>query len=339
MRCGVENGHSDPLSNSPGAAATDGQKSLLFSFAVAETGWRAEANESTAWTWEIYALADARSKRAIEVRLDLPPPVRESLLTSELHFGLEYEDGWLHGSVPDLIHENYAISDTLGHMRIALSDGKLVCARKKPLQNLDAIRLAFEQKRLPLTAPQHALDRLVQALCASLGRQISEIALNLDSIEVHIVGEEWGSERERLSDVRRRAVVINRHIGSINGVFRNILQSQQQHLPGELRELFQAIVQRNADLHHDIDQVQARARLLQDEVMARLSERSNNLLSIISVMTAVMLPATIVTGMFGMNTPGLPFSGNPNGFWFATLVAIVLAGLFYILVRHLTRRF
>lgn len=315
------------------------QKSLLFSFAVGETGSVTQANETASWNWEIYALADARSRRAIENRLDLPPTVKESLLASDLHFGLEYEDGWLHGSIPDFVHENYGVSDTLGHLRIALSDRKLVCARKKPLQNLDTVRLAFEQKRLQLTAPQQALEKLVEALSASLRHQIQEIALILDSIEVHIVGEEWGGERERLTDVRRRSVVVNRHISSVNGVFSNVLQSRQQRLPNQLRELFNDIVQRNGDLHYNIEQVQARARLLQDEVMARLTERSNNLLSIISVMTAVMLPATIVTGMFGMNMSGLPFSDNPNGFWLATFVAVALAGLFYLLVRHLTHRF
>ena len=269
----------------------------------------------------------------------MPQFAKESLLLTEAHFFLDWEEGWLHGSVPDMVHENYGHCDTFGHLHFAMSADSLVIGRRKPLQSLDTVRLAFEQGKFPLRAPLDFLERLASSLSAALARRIADTAVLLDSIETRIVGEDWHGERERLSEVRRRAVVLNRQIGSVNGVYRNLLQTHGNEVPPEMREMFQMFLQRNSSLHHDVEQVQARARLLQDEVMARLSERSNTLLSIISVMTAVMLPATIVTGMFGMNTNGLPFAGNPNGFWLATLAAILFAGLFYLLVKHLTRRF
>ncbi len=313
--------------------------SLLFSFRVGPDGRPAAEGQSAVWDWKIYALADARARREIENETSLPAMVKDSLLSTEEHFMLDFENDWLHGSVPDLVHENYGHFDALGHLRFAMSGDRLVAGRRRPLQSLDKVRLAFEQGKSPLMTPLDFLDRLVSNLSAALSRRIVDTGVLLDSIEVRIVGEDWQGERERLSEVRRRAVVLNRQIGSVNGVFRNLLQAHANDLQPEMRELFQEFLQRNSSLYHDVEQVQARARLLQDEVMARLSERSNNLLSIISIMTAVMLPATIVTGMFGMNTGGLPFENNPNGFWLATFAAVLLAGLFYLFVRHLTRRY
>lgn len=312
---------------------------MLFSHSVNADGAVASEGDRVAWVWKIYALADVRARREIENDGSLPLFTRESLLLTEVHFTLDWESGWLHGSIPDLVHENYGHSDTLGHLHFAMCADRLIVGRRKPLQSLDRVRLAFEQGKALMHTPLDFLDRLAASLSAALSQRITDTGVLLDSIETRIVGEDWQGERERLSDVRRRAVVLNRQIGSINGVFRNLLQTHSNELPTEMRELFQMFLQRNSSLHHDLEQVQARARLLQDEVMARLSERSNELLSIISIMTAVMLPATIVTGMFGMNTNGLPFADNPNGFWLATFAAAIFAGLFYLLVRHLTRRF
>ena len=326
------------LANIPAQSFLE-DNSLLYSFRVTPDGKRATDGQAAAWDWKIFALADARARREIENDTSLPAAVKESLLSSEAHFVLDLEDGWLHGSIPDLVHENYGHFDALGHLRFGLNGEHIIAGRRRPLQSLDRVRLAFEQATTPLPAPLDFLDKFVSNLNSALSRRIVETGVLLDSIEVRIVGEDWQGERERLSDVRRRAVVLNRQIGSVNGVFRNLLQAHANDLPSDMRELFQEFLQRNGSLYHDVEQVQARARLLQDEVMARLSERSNNLLSIISIMTAVMLPATIVTGMFGMNTKGLPFENSPNGFWLATFAAILLAGLFYLFVRHLTRRY
>jgi hypothetical protein len=63
-----------------------------------------------------------------------------------------------------------------------------------------------------------------------------------------------------------------------------------------------------------------RTRSLQDELTTRLAEEANRRLYIVSVVTTVLLPATFVTGFFGMNTGGMLWSGDevPQGTVFAT---------------------
>ncbi|WP_263487492.1 CorA family divalent cation transporter [Mesorhizobium sp. CA4] len=76
---------------------------------------------------------------------------------------------------------------------------------------------------------------------------------------------------------------------------------------------------------------------MQDELMAKLTEQSNQLLYILSVMTAVLLPMTIISGLFGMNVGGLPLVGTPLGFWAVTTISVVIAGIIYMVVRRLGR--
>lgn len=69
--------------------------------------------------------------------------------------------------------------------------------------------------------------------------------------------------------------------------------------------------------------------------MAKLTTQSNRLLYVLSVMTAVLLPMTIISGLFGMNVGGLPLVDTPMGFWVVTAVAMVIAGATYLFVRRL----
>ena len=51
-----------------------------------------------------------------------------------------------------------------------------------------------------------------------------------------------------------------------------------------------------------------RVRLLQEELTALLTERTNRTLFILTVVTVLALPLTIIPGLFGMNVAGIPFS-------------------------------
>ena len=65
-----------------------------------------------------------------------------------------------------------------------------------------------------------------------------------------------------------------------------------------------------------------RVRLLQEELTALLSERTNETLFILTVVTVFALPLTIIPGLFGMNVGGIPFAERPGGFWIVVLLVV-----------------
>jgi Mg2+ and Co2+ transporter CorA len=83
--------------------------------------------------------------------------------------------------------------------------------------------------------------------------------------------------------------------------------------------------QRADALARDVANLQDRARALHDEINAILTLETNDRLYVLTVITAVLLPATLVTGYFGMNTKNLPFAESDNGSIYATLVCVVAA--------------
>ena len=67
-----------------------------------------------------------------------------------------------------------------------------------------------------------------------------------------------------------------------------------------------------------------RAKLLQEELAARLAENTGRNLYVLSILTAVLLPMTLVTGIFGMNVADLP--GFPRALS-RTLAELRMAGV------------
>ena len=56
------------------------------------------------------------------------------------------------------------------------------------------------------------------------------------------------------------------------------------------------------------------------------------------MLTAVLMPMTIVSGLFGMNVPGIPFTNSHTGFWEAAFVSVIGAAALYLFVRRIGGR-
>jgi zinc transporter len=54
----------------------------------------------------------------------------------------------------------------------------------------------------------------------------------------------------------------------------------------------------------------------------------------LSVITALLLPPTLITGIFGMNTAGLPLTKDDDGFLIAMGLAIFAAILAFWILRR-----
>jgi zinc transporter len=100
------------------------------------------------------------------------------------------------------------------------------------------------------------------------------------------------------------------------------------------REALQSCHEALAFALEEIAELYERAKLLQEELASRLAENTSRNLYVLSILTAVLLPMTLVTGIFGMNVGGLPGLHDSSAFAWVMLAilasgAVTLAAFFW----------
>lgn len=322
----------------PILADLDATEGLVFAYSFDHDGLRTKADSDTAWEWRSYSLSDSRARRRIENDERLPEPVRTGLLAPDTGLWIEFDEGWLHGEVEDQYHPHYDESRELGQFRFAFDGRLLISGRRRPLQTVEDVRRMVEGGKRPFKSPADLIEIILNHFFDRLAAELSSLAQELDRVEDGIVGENWHRERSRLPPARRRVIFIHRHVTALAHLFRHVELTHHEVLPAELADMVARLAHRTVALHHESEQLQARARMLQEELMEQLSAESNRLLYFLSVMTAVLLPMTIISGLFGMNVGGLPFLHDPEGFWLLTILSFVVAGLVLAFVVRSSRR-
>lgn len=313
------------------AASSDG---LIARFGFGSDGFATDG--PPVWSWSNYSLSDARARRAIEAVETMPAVVRAALLAPDQSLYLDYDDGWLHGVIADMHHRHYSEGQETGHFHFAFNETELVSTRRHPLQSVDDVRQLIVQRKKPIHGPAELLELIMRLSLERLSRELLEIGGQLDSIEDRVVADRWREEQARLNASRRRLVFIHRHVAAIASLFRQVRHLQYDELPEPVADMVDRLASRSESLLADSEQIHSRARLLQDELMAKLSGESNRLLYVLSVLTAMLLPTTIVSGLFGMNVGGVPLSQDPTGFWVISALAVGLAVAVLLFVRRLS---
>ena len=81
-----------------------------------------------------------------------------------------------------------------------------------------------------------------------------------------------------------------------------------------------------------------RAAVIHESLASRLAEMTNQRMYILSIVAAIFLPLSFVTGLLGINVGGIPGSENPHGFWEVNLVLLGVAAAIWAFFRW-RRRF
>ena len=82
---------------------------------------------------------------------------------------------------------------------------------------------------------------------------------------------------------------------------------------------------------------------LHDFYRVKVDEKMNKNMYILTIISAIFLPLTLVTGFFGMNTGGLPFTDDSEGtmkvVWLSIVLEILFMGFFFWINRSKIRKF
>jgi len=275
-------------------------------------------------------LADHGTRTWIEQASIFPAAVRELLLAPDTH-QRALVDGEAVGCVLHDFERDFDVTDTtrIGALRIALTPALIVTTRLHPLRSADITRQRL-RAGAPVTGPAGALDLIVGAISQNIAGISRDLGAQVQTAEDALLDGRHPPSTRDLINIRRRLAQIHRMLDGMRGVFKRL--EEDEDLPEALLATVEKMSQRLQALDGDIVGMQSQLRLLRDELDIQAAQRTNQNLYILSIMTALMLPATLVTGIFGMNTGGLPFTG-PAGTFVATLLAMAAAAATYVLLR------
>lgn len=288
------------------------------------------------FVWIHLNLADERARQWLAEDNHIPEAARGCLLSGDAHQSLNHRDGMIWGVFVDVMRDFDSVTDSIGHLRFVMGENYLVSGRRHALQSIETTRDCLSAGRM-LPGPAALFETLVDHATDGLSRLVGELACEIDAIEDRVLENHFHKERTLLGPLRRREVAIHRQLSGMLSIFRQLEPSLERSKQQDLHRSVVRLTQRIEALHHEVHSLMGRTRLLQEEISSRMTTETNNLLYALTVVTTVLLPPTLITGLFGMNTGGLPLKDSEWGFLGALLICCASSAAVF-LILHLVKR-
>lgn len=286
--------------------------------------------------WLHFSLADVRAQKWIAACERIPPRGREVLLDTDSHIHMEPAGRGFAGVLGDLHYEFDADPDRVGVMRLYVDEDFVVTARLHPLKAVDKLRVEV-RSGLQIATTMGLVIRLVEDVTDTLTAVAVEQGEIVDEIEDQVLKNRFLRESEDLGRVRRLLARLRRHIDAQRHALGHIAHRPPAWFRDDETSDLRRSIERLSGVSQDLESIQERARLLQDEIAGRIGNATNQNLYIVSLLTAIFLPITLITGIFGMNVGGLPFLEQDTGF--AWVIGLMLLTVTISLVLLHWRRF
>lgn len=285
--------------------------------------------------WLHFNLGDLRADQWLaSADLDIPEVGKALLLSRDNFQQIHAVNDSIYGVFSDLVRAIDRVTEETGYLHFVMTERLLLSGRHHALCAVDATRRVLESGQQRIGNAAALLETIVEYVAETMERVAERVGARLDSIEEKVLSDDSADLRRDLGRLRRTCVRLHRQLSGLLLMFRRLDLQGPDALKPALRLRAGKLAQRLDALDHVVVEMRERSRLLQEELHLKIEEQTNKSIHLLSVLTALLLPPTLVTGIFGMNTKGLPLTDVETGFLTASVLIVSSSTLAYFIMKR-----
>lgn len=217
-------------------------------------------------------------------------------------------------------------------IRLWLEPGRIVSTRRRRLKSILRIREELAQGEGP-SGPSAFLLTLLDYLGDRIADVVDNIDESIERAESRMSVRGASGYQGEFGRLRRKTALIRRYLAPQREALDRLSRMTTPVLSSTDLATLNEETNRMTLLVEDLDLARERAMVAQEEMLSRLANEQNTKMYLLSLVAAVFLPLSFLTGLMGMNVAGLPGTENPAAFAILVIVMLAIGGGILALFR------
>lgn len=209
--------------------------------------------------------------------------------------------------------------DDIGRQLLSLwlEKGRVIVAAE--LNIVDFLGIAqWQRTRHAPTTPADLVARLALRAADRIEPLTERMSDKLDEVEEELVMDRLTDTRTKLATLRRTIINMRRLIWPQRDVLTTLEIEDLSFFSDRDRIRLREAAQRTARLGDEMQTLSERAALVHEQLLDTRAEDMNRNMLVLAAATVVFMPLTVISGVLGMNLPGIPLQDSPWAFWLVT---------------------
>lgn len=296
--------------------------------------------------------------------IDLENPSREMLAemaeTYKLH-PLQVEECFSKDQLPQIEVEDtyvflllyfpkYVQQDNrtvAAHVGIFLGKNYLITVHEEQTPVITDLFYAYEQGIQHVDAhlkksPAFILQGIIAAMLVDAASMVHVVTKELDAIETKVFDDD-GSDAYAVGQLRQKIMKLRRIMYSLKDMSAELASSIHAFSGENLVRQYSTNTKRVNKLWEAIEEARETVEIYKDADFTTNTEKTNDILAILTLLFTLTIPATVIGTFYGMNVP-VP-GGIQTGPWtflgpYTTLIIIVVLSILpvYLMLKYFRRK-
>ena len=195
-----------------------------------------------------------------------------------------------------------------------------------------SVRSVLDQLKAagPELRPDQLFYRITDGIVDSYLPMLDRFSEVIDELEDQVLDRPTPDALSRIFETKRSLILLRRVLVNTRDVAAHLQRSESDLIQRDLWPFLRDVYDHVA---RNLDAVEMQRDLLTgslDIYLSSVANRTNQVMKVLTVLGTIALPALVISGFFGMNLKGLPWTDSPYG---ATIVGgIMLATTVVLLV-------
>ncbi len=224
--------------------------------------------------------------------------------------------------------------DDMPAMHMWIDGKRIVTLRRRRLQAGNQLAQDLAAGNGPLNASEF-LVRMTEYLVEPILPVVAELDDAIDALQEEVLSVHGEQLRRRLQEARQETINFRRHVAPQRDALIRLYAESVKWLEARERAYLREIADYVARYVEDLDAARERASVAQDELNNQLAERMNKTMYLLTIVSALLLPPSLLTGLFGINVGGMPGVENTAAFTIVAVSIPVLAVVEFWVLRRL----
>lgn len=214
---------------------------------------------------------------------------------------------------------------------VILTERVMITVHPEPVPAVSALwqRMAKAGEGRP--ALDYLIYSLSEAVTAGYYVMLDRIDHQIDEMETQIFeGETSRGLVDRLFTLKRQILSVRKTLAPQRDAFSALMRREFGLFGQESHAYFVDLYEHNLRLFDLIDTYRDLISSSLDAYLSVVNNKMNDIMKILTITSVVMLPLSVISGIFGMNFAHMPFLQSPYGFW-ATMVVMLIVSVGMVL--------
>jgi len=290
-------------------------------------------------TWiNVSGIHDAALLDEIGRAFDLHPLVMEDIMNTTQRPKMEAYDRYLY-IVMKMVYEDERRKEIIEEqLSIVLGDTYVISFQENGKDVFDQIRQRIKKAGglIRKSGPDFLAYALIDAVVDGYFDVIERFEEMIEFLEDKVVADPSPENLSVIHDTKMETIMLRKSISPLREMIAFLERGESPLIRRETVVYLRDVYDHTVRLIETVETIRDMLSGMLDIYLTNVSNRMNEVMKVLTIITTIFIPLSFITGVYGMNFTHIPGLGNPVGFWVTVglMVVIVLLMLLFFRRKH-----